>query len=254
MKRINSLSSGGKYEPLYMNLEVEGQQLTMELDTGASVSVIGMVQYQKYFRQIPLKKTKMRLEMYNMTISRPKGVIQVEVSHKERIHSLPLYVMDTGEPLLGRNWLGEIKPEWPVIKTLRSNGTENMSVKDRQFALDTIMQKYDAVFSPGCGKLKDIKATLKVKENAMPKFVKARPVPLAKKQKVEAVLDKLEANKIITRVSHSDWAAPIVTPAKKDGDLRVCGDFKVTINPQLDIDQYPLLRIEEIPSKQLTFC
>lgn len=42
------------------------------------------------------------------------------------------------------------------------------------------------------------------------------------------------------KVTHSEWAAPIVTVPKKDGSYHICGDYKVTINPALDIDQYPL--------------
>ena len=51
---------------------------------------------------------------------------------------------------------------------------------------------------------------------------------------------------MIKKVATSEWAAPIVTPVKKDGSVRVCGDFKVTINPQLKVEEYPLPRIEDI--------
>ena len=42
------------------------------------------------------------------------------------------------------------------------------------------------------------------------------------------------------QVTHSEWAALIVCVPKKDGCVRLCGDYKVTINLSLDIDQYLL--------------
>lgn len=33
---------------------------------------------------------------------------------------------------------------------------------------------------------------------------------------------------------------------KKDGSLRICGNYKVTLNPHLMIEKYPLRRIEKI--------
>lgn len=72
------------------------------------------------------------------------------------------------------------------------------------------------------------------------KFCKARPVPFAIKDAVGAELDRLEAEGIVERVSHSDWAAPIVVVPKKDGRFRICGDYKVTVNPVMEVDQYSL--------------
>ena len=56
-------------------------------------------------------------------------------------------------------------------------------------------------------------------------------------------IDRLEKAGILEKV---DWAAPIVPIPKKDGKFRICGDYKVTINPALEIDQHPLPRPEEI--------
>ncbi|GFV71180.1 transposon Tf2-8 polyprotein [Trichonephila clavipes] len=66
--------------------------------------------------------------------------------------------------------------------------------------------------------------------------------------KVNAVFGRewLVAEDIIEPVTYSDWATPIVPVIKQNGNLRICGDYKVTINPGLKIEQYPLPRIEDI--------
>ena len=51
---------------------------------------------------------------------------------------------------------------------------------------------------------------------------------------------------MLKKVDHSDWAAPIVPVPKKDGKVRVCGDYKVTVNQCLDVDQYPLPRPDDL--------
>ena len=51
---------------------------------------------------------------------------------------------------------------------------------------------------------------------------------------------------IITPVQHSEWAAPIVPIMKPDGSMRLCGDYKVTVNKVVSPDNYPLPRIVDI--------
>ena len=59
-------------------------------------------------------------------------------------------------------------------------------------------------------------------------------------------LDRLENQGVIKKVSHSEWATPIVVVRKPGGKIRICGDFKVTINPLLKTDVYPLPKPEEL--------
>ena len=71
-------------------------------------------------------------------------------------------------------------------------------------------------------------------------------MPFALRGKVEEALSRLESDGVLEPVNHSDWAAPVVTVPKRDGSVRLCGDYKVTVNPALDVDQYPLPRPEDI--------
>ena len=63
---------------------------------------------------------------------------------------------------------------------------------------------------------------------------------------MEQELQRLEDEGIIYKVSQSDWAAPVVLVPKKDGSLRVCGNYKMMVNQCADVDQYPLPNTEDL--------
>ena len=85
-----------------------------------------------------------------------------------------------------------------------------------------------------------------VEENSKPKFFKARTVPLALRDKVSDELDSLQAKGIIVPVKISSWAAPAVPVIKRDGNVRLCADYKLTINSVAKNEVYLLPRIEEL--------
>lgn len=56
----------------------------------------------------------------------------------------------------------------------------------------------------------------------------------------EKELDRLVKTYVIYPINNSLWATPIVPVIKKDGSIRLCGNYKLIINPELCADQYPL--------------
>lgn len=98
------------------------------------------------------------------------------------------------------------------------------------------------------GKFKYAKVVLEVSdsENVRPVFFKPRQVPYAFRSKVEEVLNRLEELGVISPVESSDWGTPLVPVLKSDGGIRICADYKVTINKHLSDNQQPLPRIEDI--------
>ena len=63
---------------------------------------------------------------------------------------------------------------------------------------------------------------------------------------MEKELERLEKEGIITSVSTSEWATPVVVAPKKDGSIRLCGDFRMTLNQAIKVERYPLPLLDDI--------
>ena len=61
---------------------------------------------------------------------------------------------------------------------------------------------------------------------------------------METELERFESLGIIIPVQHSNWAAPVVPVLKANGTIRLCGDYRVTINKAAKLDGYPLPSVE----------
>ena len=112
--------------------------------------------------------------------------------------------------------------------------------------LHTTLALHEKIFQEGLGNVKDFKAKIHVEADATPKFCKARPVPYSMKVKIEEELDRLLSLGILKPVQFSEWVTPIVPVLKPDRSVRICGDFKVTVNPLAKLDRYTISRIEDL--------
>ena len=116
--------------------------------------------------------------------------------------------------------------------------------------LSELLDKYKRVFGSDLGTAKGFKAKIIVETNATPRFLRARSIPYFYREKVEVELERLVAEGTLTPMEHSEWAAPIVAVLKPDKKrVRICGDFKQTINPVAKLDRYPIPRVEDLFSK-----
>ena len=95
---------GEKIRPLEVSLQIEGQPLVMELDTGAAVSLVSECTYRRLCPNKPLQETTTRLRTYSGEQLVILGQLEVEVQYGAQRARLPLCVVH-GTSLLGQDWL-----------------------------------------------------------------------------------------------------------------------------------------------------
>lgn len=250
-------SNAKTYKPIRLKVTVENVDLLMDVDTGSGVSLIPESIYEESFSLLPVHQSKLKLSSYNASEIKMLGYIIVNVNYKGVTKQLKLYVVpEGGPPLLGRQWLNELK-----INIINNEAVNQITVKlnevtstnkidsnvcNNEKLLDSLIVQYKSVFDNQLGKLKNCQAKLYLKEDSVPVFCRARPLPFSMKARVENELERLCSEGILTPIDHSEWATAIVPVIKKDGQVRICGDFRISVNPNLNVHKYPIPKIEDI--------
>ena len=234
--RLNILQSRSSVPPLKVTVELDNHPIAMEVDTGAAFSMISESTFKELWPSRSLSKEEVRLCTYSGEPIQVLGSLTVAVSYRSQQSQEPLLVVKgDGPSLLGRNWMNHIQLDWKQINQVRLR------------SLHAVLQQHEAVFQGGLGVLKGYQARILVDSNTRPRFFKARSVPYAYRDMVEKELDRLVSEGILEPVQYADWASPIVPVLKSDKkSMRICGDFKQTINPVSPLDRYPIPKVEDL--------
>lgn len=156
-----------------------------------------------------------------------------------------LVVVDCGGPLLcGRNTIQAFQNAGMAL--LEECAPQNVNVLQCDAAIVKLLVEFSEIFEERLGCCKGPPVRLHRKEAAIQRFLKARPVPYALREKVSEEIDRQVQEGVLSPVRVSEWATPVVPLVKRSGDIRLCGDFKLTVNPAIHLEQYPLPKIEDI--------
>uniref|UniRef100_H3B9C2 ribonuclease H n=1 Tax=Latimeria chalumnae TaxID=7897 RepID=H3B9C2_LATCH len=222
-----------KVAPITVILNVKNKNVQFKLDTACIVTIMNQREYSDLWNsmEVPeLETCDISLKTYTGEKVNILGATQITVMYQGKAKELPLVVVTgSGPNLLGRDW-------GPVYQVTQSSHK----------TLQDVIAKHEMVFKEELGTLQGTTVKIYIERNATPHYFKPRSVPYATKPKAEAELDCLLKEKMMEPVKFSDWAAPIVPVVKSDDSVRICGDYKLTVNRMSCLKQYPSPKIDDL--------
>ena len=177
-----------KFQPIWVTVKIDDHPIRMEVDTGATLSVISEATYQKVWQDkaVPPKSSKIKLRTYTGQEIPVGGWLEVTVEHNGNRKQLPLIITKgDGPSLLGRNWLAELRINWGSVYTIQEMDT-----------LSSVLDRHKTVFRKELGTITGTKASLHINPQVQPSFHSPRPVPFSIRHKVEAELERLERERV----------------------------------------------------------
>ncbi|KRY10622.1 LanC-like protein 2 [Trichinella patagoniensis] len=153
-----------------------------------------------------------------------KGSYSVNVQYGN-IHRILTLIVAKGHcpNLLGLNWFEPLGIHLSGVHHLMSTPPQ----------ISEVLRKYQSVFTEELGMYVGKPVSLDLDPNVTPICMKARKVPFALREKIDAELDNLvDSNR------H--------TPVKSDGTVRICGNYKCTINKALRKHTYPIPAVNQL--------
>ncbi|XP_055599174.1 uncharacterized protein K02A2.6-like [Uranotaenia lowii] len=255
----------GSNRSCLVDVVVEGHNIIMEVDTGSAVSVMGENMFQKIF-SVNVFKSNRKLVVVNGGKLDVLGEANVWINLNNHIEKLPLVILKENVqrsshnlyPLLGREWLDVFFPRWRDTFARQTSSIKHVSVfPHKDSIIAELKTKFSNVFEKDFSEpIRGYEAELVLKDNK-PIFKKAYDVPYGLREKVLEHLEKLEKENVITPIETSEWASPVIAVVKKNQDIRLVIDCKVSINKCIIPNTYPLPVAQDIFAKLsgcTTFC
>ena len=240
---INEIIKADDNKKIYIKLETNGREIRFQMDTGSTASLINLTTYQQ-LGSPQCNNLHAKLHTYNGEKIPIKGTVTLNVKYKNICRSVTLIVVNLHNVsnIFGMDALNAFG------FTVNDNVNTVLTFNEGEL-VEKVCREFPEVFSQELGKCETFKAHITLNEGAQPKFCKARPVPYSLHAQVKQELQRWQEQGVIQPINNSKWATPVVVVKKPNGNIRICGDFKITLNPQMIVDKYPMPRPEELFSQ-----
>ncbi|KAL0894307.1 hypothetical protein ABMA27_014304 [Loxostege sticticalis] len=141
--------------------------------------------------------------------------------------------------------IGTVNDERLRIDPLFDNLNHDLTDQSQIDQLLTLLNKFSDLFTRGFAKSRVNTGTLEIRLKNKDKFVERRPYRLSpvEREKVREIVSELIENNIV-RESKSPYSSPVILVKKKNGDDRMCIDYR-ELNANTIRDHYPLPLISD---------
>ena len=226
---VYRVASGGSNtasdDEWYEDINVNGDPVNMQLDTGAKKCTIPYNIYQTLNPKPSMKRTNHKLEGYSGQRLNVKGTISVQLSYKDIECNAKLYVVEATSdkpPLLS----GEMCQKLGLVVRVHT-------LQEDYPHLTTLTGTLPGTY------------TIKINPAATPVVHPPRRLPQALHERVKKKLQEMEQAHHIIRVHEpTDWVNSMVTVVKDD-KVRICLDPK-DLNKAVRREHYYIPTVEDV--------
>ena len=234
-----------------INVVMKGKTFPFIIDTGATCNVMSVSTWTKLGKPTlqaattAISATGHQLSTYGTT-----DVSVSVTSHNGSMVSSVLLFTVTKEDLnlLGvdainaLNFTIQSNPVSVVVNKI----TESHSDTHFHSACVEVSKDFPDLWKPGLGCLKGVQLDVQFKDNVKPRFIRPRTVPIAMQDDLNSMYDAGIASGLYKPVNFNSYATPVVPIRKANGKLRICGDYSVFINSQLQTHRQPMPLPEDL--------
>lgn len=224
----------------YVRPIINGKSVSLKLDSGSDWTIIAIEDWKK-LGSPKLTPPSTAAVCASGAQLKMVGSFMATIQLKNTCGTGEVHVSTTGLRLFGNASLEELQL-WDTPMSALCDSVTDEHVK----LTEKVRTKFPSLFSSTLGRCTATQASLNLKADCKPPFIRARPVPFGARKAIEDELQRLEQQRIITRVTYAPAAAPIVAVKKKDGSIRITGDYSTGLNRALNDYLYPLPTPETI--------
>ncbi|XP_037028712.1 uncharacterized protein K02A2.6-like [Bradysia coprophila] len=223
----------------FIVIHINGTPIRLQVDTASDVTIISRDNYV-LLGQPPAVEC---IEYAQNASGDPLSLqLEFDSSSFNNVDTAGVcYVTDVPDlNVIGNDWLDLFGLFDVPLNAVCSQITKTSNPVNTHDFMVNFKQRFSSVFSSTLGKCTKTQVTLRLKPEAQPVFRPKRPVAYAAVPIVDAELDRLQEMDVLSPISYSEWAAPIVTTKKPNGSIRLCADFATGLNDALETYHYPL--------------